>query len=58
MRIYNAEDAVSVDWYFDGEPIKRGSDGYWHLESSGTLRADIHYKDGSVEIITKKIVVQ
>jgi hypothetical protein len=58
MRIYNAENAVSVDWYFNGEPIKPGPDGYWHLDSSGTIRADIRYKDGSVEIITKKIVVR
>lgn len=58
MRIYNAESALSVDWFFDGEPIKRSPDGYWHLESSGTLRAEIRYTDGSVEIITKKIVVR
>lgn len=58
MRIYNAEGAVSVDWFFNGEPIRRSTDGFWHFESDGTLRAEIRYRDGSVEIITKKIVVR
>ena len=58
MRIYNAEGAVSVDWFFNGEPIKRGPDGFWHIESSGTIRAEIRYTDGSVEIITKKVTVR
>ncbi|MBO4671497.1 MAG: M6 family metalloprotease domain-containing protein [Bacteroidales bacterium] len=58
MRIYNADNAVAVDWFFDGKPISRGLDGFWHLESSGTLMAAIHYQDGSTEIITKKMVVR
>ena len=57
LRVYNAPDAVSVTWYFDGKQITPGADGYWHLSRSGELKAVINYTDGKDTII-KKIVVK
>ena len=57
LRVYNAPDAVNVTWYFDGQRITPGADGYYHLTRSGTLKAVVTYTDSS-EIITKKIVVK
>ena len=57
LRVYNATDAVSVAWYFDGKPISPGADGYYHVTRSGVLKAVVNYPDSS-EIITKKIVVK
>ena len=57
LRVYNAPDAVNVTWYFDGQRITPGADGYYHLTRSGTLKAVVTYADSS-EIITKKIVVK
>ena len=57
LRVYNAPDAVNVVWYFDGQRITPGADGYYHLTRSGTLKAVVTYSDSS-EIITKKIVVK
>ena len=57
LRVYNAPDAVNVTWYFDGQRIAPGADGYYHLTRSGTLKAVVTYSD-STEIITKKIVVK
>ena len=58
LRVYNLEDSPMVTWYFDGSIIKPDSDGYWHPVSSGTLKAEIWYQDGSMEIITKRINVR
>ena len=57
LRVYNAHDAYSVTWYFDGKPITPGADGYYHLTRSGELKAVISFPGGS-DIITKKIIVK
>ncbi|MBO6063400.1 MAG: M6 family metalloprotease domain-containing protein [Bacteroidales bacterium] len=57
LRVYNAADAVRINWYFDGKPIAPGADGYYHLSRSGVLKAVVTYP-GSTDIITKKIVVK
>jgi hypothetical protein len=57
LRVYNAHDAYSVTWYFDGKTITPGADGYYHLTRSGELKAVISFPGGS-DIITKKIIVK
>ena len=57
LRVYNAPDADAVSWYFDGQAITPGPDGYWHIARSGELKAVIH-TGGSTEVITKKIIVK
>ncbi|MBQ6822971.1 MAG: hypothetical protein IJP39_11215, partial [Bacteroidales bacterium] len=58
LRIYNPGDVSAIRWYFNDEPVTTGPDGYWHLTESGTLKAELFLKDGSVEILTKKLTVQ
>ena len=41
----------------DGKAIAPGADGYFHLTSSGELKAVVTYPDNT-DIITKKIVVK
>ena len=57
LRIYNAPDADGVRWYFDGQPVSPGADGYWHITRSGVLKAVISFPE-STEVITKEIVVK
>ncbi len=58
LRVYNAPDAVSVKWTFDGKEISCDRTGYYTLDKSGELRAVIEWDDGSMEIITKTITVR
>lgn len=58
MRLYNASEAVQVDWYMDDQPIMHEGDWYYTLNESGTLKAIVRWEDGSVDIITKKVVVK
>ncbi len=57
LRVYNAPDADGVRWYFDGEPVFPGPDGYWHISRSGVLKAVVSYPE-STDVITKEIVVK
>jgi len=58
LRIYNAENVEAVKWYFNGIRIYPGHDGHWVMESSGALKAEVWYSDGSCEIITKQLKVK
>ena len=55
LRVYNAPDARSVLWSFNGVRIYALDLGYWTMNSSGTLEAEIVHADGSIETIVKKI---
>jgi len=55
LRVFNATDVAEVRWFFNGEEIKAGSDGYYTINKSGTLRAEILYSNGSYEFITKEV---
>ena len=57
LRVYNAPEADGVSWYFDGQSITPGPDGYWHIARSGELKAVIH-RGGETEVITKKMIVK
>lgn len=57
LRVYNVLKADSVEWEWNGTPVLPGGDGFFTLERSGTLRAIIHYRDGSTEYIVKEIKV-
>ena len=58
MRIYNASEARAIHWYFNGIRIYPASDGFWEIKTSGSLKAEIWYADGSCEVIAKKITVK
>ncbi len=58
LRVFNATDAVSIEWTLDGRPVSIGKDGYYHIERQGILKAAVNYSDGSTDIITKSISIK
>lgn len=58
LRVYNARNAASVDWYMGNTKISVGSDGYYHITSSGNLKAIIHWKDGTKDVLMKEIILK
>jgi len=60
LRIANATDAVSVVWETDGKEISVSPDGYYTFGTQGTftLKAEITYKDGSTDIVTRQITIK
>ena len=57
LRVYNAIGAKNVSWTFDGAVINVDASGYYKVSESGVLKARITWEDGSVDVITKEIVV-
>lgn len=58
LHVYNAPYAVETRWFFNGRSIAAGNDGLFKITSSGTLRAEVYYLDGGIDIITKEIFLQ
>ena len=58
LRIYNASNVNQVIWYHNGLRIFPTTGGYWEATTSGDLKAEVWYTDGSCEIITKQITVR
>lgn len=57
LRVYDATDAAEIRWEFNGKTITHDGDGYYTLKESGTLQAEIHWEDGSVDKIMKQITI-
>lgn len=55
LRTYNTVDAEAVNWTFNDSTISPSGNGYYTIQESGVLRAYIYWKDGSQDIIEKKI---
>ena len=55
LQVFNSYNAVEIRWSFDGENITVDSEGYYHITKSGTLRAELLYEDGSIDVINKEI---
>jgi len=56
LRVYNKRgDVDGIVWYLNAIPIKIGSDGYYTIERSANIKAEVLYKDGSKDVIVKKI---
>ena len=58
LRMYNAVGAEKIEWTFGGSPVMIGPDGYYRLEKSGTLKAVVHWEDGSRDIVVKEVKVE
>ena len=58
LTVYNSVGDVRTDWFFDGQPIRRGPDGLWEISASGTLMARVYCADGSIDTIIKEIGVR
>lgn len=57
LRVYNAGNAAEIIWTFDGMPAKGLESGYFKIEESGTLKAEILWEDGGRTVIEKNIII-
>ena len=58
LQVFNVSDAAEIHWYFDGAPVSPSDGGYYTLQTSGALKAEVIRLDGSREIIIKEIVIR
>lgn len=58
LRLFNANEADTIEWTYDERPVKTGDNGYFIPGKSGTLKATAYFSDGSREIITKEIIIR
>lgn len=57
LHVTNASNAFSIEWSLDGTPIETAESGIFTASKSGTLRADVIWKNGSCDTIIKQIEV-
>lgn len=59
LQIYNpGENVDNIWWTLGGEPASPEEDGFYRIRRSGVLKAEIIYKDGSRNYVTKEITVK
>ena len=58
LRVYNLPETAKAEWTFDGRPISTGGDCHYEITRSGLLQVTVTLKDGSTEIIAKRINLQ
>lgn len=58
LKLFNATDAASISWQFDGQEISTGADGYYTLAKSGTLTAIVNYQGGARDIIERVCIIK
>ena len=58
LRVYNLPETAKTEWTFDGRPISTGGDCHYEITRSGLLKVTVTLKDGSTEIIAKRINLQ
>lgn len=57
LRVNNASKAEKITWKFNDKTICP-KDGYFTVNESGTLKAEIYFKDGSKSTIIKEIIAK
>lgn len=57
LRVYGAAGASEIRWKFDGNEIRHEGDGYYTINQSGILQAEIYWEDGSIDKVMKRITV-
>lgn len=58
LHVVNANNAEQIQWQYNDTDISPDKDLYFRPEGSGTLKAIVTWKDGSQDIIIKKIDVK
>lgn len=58
LRLFNAIGAAKIEWTYNGKMISPGDNGYFIPSASGILKAKAYHEDGSVDIITKRIIIR
>lgn len=56
LALDNADGAISVKWFFNGEDIEDTDD--FNARESGTLKAVLTYKDGTQVTVCKRIIIR
>lgn len=57
LRVFNAPDSYSAEWYMDGKSISTDASGYYKLTGSGRLKVVLTYSDGTEDVIMKDVRV-
>lgn len=57
LKINNGQDAKSILWFFNRQPITHEGDYFYTLIESGTLEAHIYMEDGQEYILVKELTV-
>ena len=57
LRVYNASEAETIVWEFNGKEIAPEGNGYYTVNQSGTLRATVYWNDGETDILEKEITI-
>ena len=57
LRVYGASRATEIRWTFNGKEISHDGDGYYTLNGSGILQAEIYWEDGNVDKVMKEITI-
>ncbi|MBQ9598050.1 MAG: M6 family metalloprotease domain-containing protein [Bacteroidales bacterium] len=58
LRLMNAIEAQSVEWYFNGKAVTVDGSGFYTPDRSGVLRAVLRDKDGVESIVSKQINIR
>lgn len=57
LKINNSQDAKSILWFFNNQPITHEGDYFYTLTESGTLEAHIYMEEGQEYILVKELTV-
>lgn len=58
LRVFNAAEVAQTRWYLDGVPVHPSPDGHYTITASGTLKAEVFYRNGGKDIIIKEITAR
>lgn len=58
LKINNSQDAKSILWFFNRQPISHEGDYFYTLNESGTIEAHIYMEDGQEFILVKELKVE
>ena len=57
MRVNNAAEAEDIRWYVNGKETSPAGDGYFTFKETSTVKAEVYWSDGCIDILEKTITV-
>lgn len=58
LKVFNAGDAARIIWYYNGQEVGPGPGGFFSPVTSGTLKAEVFWQDGTVDVIIKEVTLR
>lgn len=58
LKVFNAGGAAEVRWYYDGQRVYPGPGGFFSPSTNGTLKAEVYWQDGTVDVIIKEVTLR